>query len=288
MAPRANWKGYLRLSLVSCPIALYPATSDSEKIRFHSINPKTGNRIQMKRVDAQTGDEVAYGDLVKGYEVSKGEFITIEPEELEAFSIESTRTIDIEKFVPRKEIDELYNDRPYYIVPDGEVGLQAFAVIREAIRKKGMVALGRVVLSSREHIIALEPRGKGLMGLLLRYPYEIRNEKDYFDDISDVDTPKDMIDLAAHIVETKAGHFKPEEFDDRYESALRDLIARKSKGEKITPAKPSRPSPVHDLMDALRASIDNERPRGRAPARRAAAHRGAPKKAARTAARRRA
>jgi DNA end-binding protein Ku len=291
MAPRANWKGYLRLSLVSCPIALFPATSDSEKVRFHNINRETGNRIKMKRVDAETGDEVDYSELVKGFEVSKGEYIVIEPEELEAIAVDSTRMIDIEKFVPRKEIDELYNDRPYYVVPDGDVGLQAFAVIREAIKKKGMVALGRVVLSSREHVIALEPRGKGLVGILLRYPYELRNEKDYFDDIEDVETPADMVDLAAHIVSTKAGHFKPEEFEDHYETALRELIEKKSKGEKITPSKAAKPSPVHDLMDALRASIAQERPRARTPAaaRRGAGQRHPPKKkAARTPARRRA
>jgi DNA end-binding protein Ku len=286
--PRANWKGYLRLSLVSCPIALFPATGDSDKIRFHSINPKTGNRIKMQRVDADSGEEVAYGDLVKGYEVAKGEYIIIEPDELEAIAVDSTRMIDIEQFVPREEIDELYNDRPYFIVPDGEVGLQAFAVIREAIKKKDMVAFGRVVLSSREHVIALSPRGKGLVGVLLRYPYELRKEDDVFDDIPDVDTPKDMVDIAAHIVESKAGHFDPDAFEDRYETALRELIARKRKGETITPAKTQRVAPVNDLMAALRASVAKERPSERAPARRAAADRRVPKKTSRAGGRRRA
>ena len=286
--PRANWKGYLRLSLVSCPIALFPATSESEKIRFHTINPKTGNRIKMQRIDAESGEEVDYGDLVKGYEVAKGEYIIVEPAELDAISVESTRMIDIEQFVPREEIDELYNDRPYYIVPDGEVGQQAFAVIREAIKKKDMVALGRVVLSSREHVIALSPRGKGLVGVLLRYPYELRKEDDVFDDIPDVETPKDMVDIAAHIVASKAGHFDPDTFEDRYETALRDLIARKRKGETITPAKAARVAPVNDLMAALRASVAKERPSERAPARRAAAQRRTPKKTSRAGGRRRA
>jgi DNA end-binding protein Ku len=164
MAPRAYWKGYLKLSLVSCPVALFPATSEREKISFHQLNKKTGNRIKYRKVDAETGDEVESSDIIKGYEVSKGEYITLEPEELEALAIESKRTIEIDEFVPRKEIDELYQNNPYYIVPDGEVGEQAFAVIREAIRREGMVAIGKVVSTSREHIIALEARGKGMNG----------------------------------------------------------------------------------------------------------------------------
>jgi DNA end-binding protein Ku len=285
--PRANWKGYLGLSLVSCPIALFPATADSARIRFHNLNKVTRNRIRMQRVDAATGDEVAYDDLVKGYEVAKGEYIIVEPEELDAIAVDSTRMVDIERFVPRNEIDELYNDRPYYIVPDGEVGQQAFAVIREAIRKTGMVALGRVVLSSREHVMAIEARQKGMVGILLRYPYEVREPDDYFSDIPDVDTPADMVDIAAHNVKSKSGHFAPADFEDRYETALAALIDKKRKGEKVTPAKAQKLAPVHDLMAALRASIAKEQPNERTPARRAAASRRAAKKT-RTAARRRA
>jgi DNA end-binding protein Ku len=177
MAPRAYWKGYLKLSLVSCPVALYPATSEREKISFHQINKNTGNRIKHRKVDAETGDEVESSDIIKGYQVGKGEYLQLEPEELDAIAIESKRTIEIDEFVPRKEIDELYQDNPYYIVPDGEVGQQAFAVIREAIRQEGMVAIGKVVFTSREHIIALEARGKGMMGMTLRYPYEVRKEQ---------------------------------------------------------------------------------------------------------------
>jgi DNA end-binding protein Ku len=164
VAPRAYWKGYLKLSLVSCPVALFPASSEREKISFNQINKKTGNRIRYRKVDAETGDEVDSSEVIKGYEVGKGQYIEIEPEELEAIGIESKRTIEIDEFVPKKEIDELYLNSPYYLAPDGEVGQQAFAVIREAIRKEGMVALGRVVFTSREHVIALEPRGKGLLG----------------------------------------------------------------------------------------------------------------------------
>src|SRR5881392_2491528 len=162
MAPRAYWKGYLKLSLVSCPISLFPASSEREKIRFHQINKNTGNRIKYRKVDGETGEEVDAGDIIKGFEVAKGEYIELDPEELEAVAIESKRTIDIDEFVPRLEIDELYLNNPYYIAPDGEVGQQAFAVIREAIRKEGMVALGKIVFTSREHIIALEARGKGM------------------------------------------------------------------------------------------------------------------------------
>ena len=181
MAPRAYWKGYIKLSLVSCPIALFPATSEREKISFHQLNKNTGHRIKYRKVDAESGDEVESSDIIKGYEVGKGEYIEIAPEELEAVALESKRVIDIDKFVPKDEIDELYLNSPYYIVPDGEVGQQAFAVIREAIRQEGMVAIAKVVFTSREHVIALEARGKGMLGVTLRYPYEVRKETEYFD-----------------------------------------------------------------------------------------------------------
>src|SRR2546430_849460 len=172
MAPRANWKGYLRLSLVSCPIALYPASSLSEKVSFNRINRKTGNRLKQQNVDSKTGEVVSRDDMVRGYEVAKGQYMTVEDEEIEAVQIESTRTIDIDQFVPKNEIDERYIDSPYYIAPDGQVGQEAFAVIRDTIAKLNMVALGRVVLARREHVIALEPKGRGLLGTTLRYPYE--------------------------------------------------------------------------------------------------------------------
>jgi DNA end-binding protein Ku len=256
MAPRANWKGYLRLSLVSCPILLYPATSETEKVHFHQLNKGTGNRIRLQKVDAESGDVVPADDIIKGYEVGKGKgYVEISDEDLEAIDIESTRTIDIDQFVPRDEIDDLYIDRPYYIVPDGKVGQQAFAVIREAIRKRGMMALGRVVLSTREHVVALEPRDRGIVGLLLHYPYEVRKPESYFRDIPKEDTPKEMLDLAGHIIESMVGHFKPEKFEDRYEDAVRDLIKRKQAGKVITPAKVEKPEKKMNLMDALRASL---------------------------------
>ena len=275
MAPRAYWKGYLKLSLVSCPISLFPATSEREKISFRQLNKETGNRIRYRKVDAETGDEVVSADIVKGYEVTKGEYIELDPEELEAVAIESKRTIEIDEFVPKAEIDEIYMRDPYYIVPDGEVGQQAFAVIREAIRKEGMVALGKVVFTSREHVIALEARGNGLMGITLRYPYEVRKQDEYFDAIEDEKVPKDMLELAMHIVDTKRGKFEPLKFEDEYEDALQELLSKKQKGEKIERAKEPARSNVINLMDALRQSVKSqragrerarpERPRARAP-----------------------
>jgi DNA end-binding protein Ku len=259
MAARANWKGYLRLSLVSCPIALYPATSESEKVRFNQLNKNTGNRIRYVKVDAETGDEVDSEDIIKGYQVSKGHYIELTDEDLEAVAVESTRTIDIDQFVPREEIDDLYNIRPYFIAPEGKVGADAFVTIREAIEATGKVALGRLVLTTREHIIALEPRGKGLIGTLLRYPYEVRDEADYFDDIPNLKIEKEMLDLAKHIVQTKSGNFEPDKFEDRYETALREVINKKAKGEKIEAKAPERPSNVINLMDALKQSLAAER-----------------------------
>jgi DNA end-binding protein Ku len=263
-APRANWKGYLRLSLVSCPVAVYPATSESEKVRFNQLNRNTGNRIKYVKVDAKTDEEVDNDDIIKGYQVSKGRYIEITDEDLEAVSVESTRTIDIDEFVPREEIDDLYNVRPYYITPEGKVGAEAFVTIREAIASTGKVALGRIVLSTREHVIMLEARGKGLMGTLLRYPYEVREETDYFEDIPNIKIDKEMLDLAKHIVQTKSGHFDPDKFEDRYETAVREVIKKKAAGKKIEPREePEKPSNVISLMDALKKSIAAERGRDR-------------------------
>jgi DNA end-binding protein Ku len=271
VAPRAYWKGYLKLSLVSCPVALFPATTSREKISFHQLNKSTGNRIRYRKVDAETGDEVEAADIIKGYEVGKGEYIEVEPEELEAVALESKRTIEIEEFVPKQDIDELYLADPYYMVPDGEVGQQAFAVIREAIRKEGMVAIGKVVFTSREHIIALEPRDKGMLGITLRYPYEVRKPDEYFADIEDEKVPKDMLELASHIVDTKRGKFQPEKFEDEYEDALKELLRKKQKGEKIEQPKERTPSNVINLMDALRNSLKAEgRPSAREPSARSA------------------
>jgi DNA end-binding protein Ku len=272
MAPRAYWKGYLKLSLVSCPIQVFPAISEREKIKFHQINRKTGNRIKYCKLDAVTGKPVSDEDIVKGYEVGKGRYVEITDDELETVAIESTHTIEVDQFVPRSEIDELYWNIPYYIAPEGEVGRQAFAVIREAIKKKGMVALGHVVFTTREHVIAIEPRGKGMLGVTLRYSYEIRKEADYFGDIPDEKVSRDMVDLAIHIVETKAGHFEPEKFEDHYENALKELIKKKRRGEKIEKPKERPPAQIVNLMDALRQSAAAEPDGAGSHPRRAATH----------------
>jgi DNA end-binding protein Ku len=255
MAPRANWKGFLRLSLVTCPVALFPATSESEKVSFNQINKNTGHRIKYARVDAETGEEVANEDIVKGYKVDTDTYIEVTKDELDNIALESTRTIDIDEFVKREEIDPRYIIRPYYLTPDGKIGHDAFAVIRETIRDMDMVAIGRVVLTNREHIIALEPMEKGLVGTLLRYPYEVRSETEYFDEIQDVKVTKDMLDLAKHIVNQKSGNFEPEKFEDHYETALIDLINQKRSGRPITPKERPRGENVVDLMEALRQSV---------------------------------
>src|SRR5271170_4807204 len=263
MAPRANWKGFLRLSLVNCPVALYPATSESEKVSFNQLNRKTGHRIKYAKVDADTGEEVANEDIVKGYKVDTDTFIEVTKEELENVALESTRTIEIDEFVDRTEIDPRYLIRPYYLRPDGKVGHDAFAVIRETIREMNKVAIGRVVLTNREHIIALEARGKGLVGMLLRYPYEVRSADEYFDEIQDVKVTKDMLDLAKHIVEQKSGSFAPDKFEDHYETALVDLINQKRAGKTIRPKERPRGDNVVDLMEALKRSVggaDNKAP----------------------------
>jgi DNA end-binding protein Ku len=260
MAPRANWKGFLRLSLVTCPVALYPATSEAEKISFNQINKNTGHRIKYTRVDAETGDEVPNEDIVKGYKVDTDTYVEVTKDELENVALESTRTIEIDEFVKREEIDPRYIIRPYYLTPDGKVGHDAFAVIRETIRNMDMVAIGRVVLTNREHIIALVPMDKGLVGTLLRYPYEVRSEAEYFDDIQDVKVTKDMLDLAKHIVNQKSAHFDPEKFEDHYEQALIELINQKRDGKPVTPKERPRGGNVVDLMEALRRSVGQAEP----------------------------
>lgn len=266
MAPRANWKGFLRLSLVTCPVALFPATSESEKVSFNQINRRTGHRIKYQRVDAETGEDVASEDIVKGYQIDKDSYIEITKDELDNIALESTHTIDIDRFVPRAEIDDLYIVRPYYIVPDGKVGHDAYAVIRDTIKATGKVALARVVLTNREHVVALEARDNGLVGLLLRYSYEVRAASDYFDGIQEVKITKDMLDLASHIVEQKSGHFEPDAFEDHYEAALVELINQKQAGRPIARAKVKTEGNVINLMDALRQSLKGDKAKAASPA----------------------
>ena len=258
MAPRAYWKGYLKLSLVSCPIALYPASSSSERVSFNRINKKTGNRLKQQQIDSETGELVEREDVGRGYEVGKGEYLQIEDEEIEKIQIESTHSIDIDSFVPKSEIDNRYLDSPYYIAPTDKVGQEAFAVIRDTIRDKGMVALGRVVLARREHVVMLEAFDKGLLGTTLRYPYEVREATAYFEDVPELKLPKEMKELAAHIVDSKATHFDPTTFQDRYETALVEMLRAKQAGRVIETPKQAPTPHVINLMDALRASIGAE------------------------------
>jgi DNA end-binding protein Ku len=254
--PRAYWKGYLRLSLVTCPIELYPATSQAEKTHFHQINKKTGNRLRQQMVDEDTGRVVEGDQKGRGYELSKGRYVEIEEDELKAVEVESTHTVDIDSFVPKEEIDRRYLDKPYYIAPRDKTGAEAFAVIRNAMKDKERVALARIVMAHREHIIALEPLGKGLLGTTLRYDYEVRDEKDYFKGVPQPRIPKDMVKIAEHILDAKAGHFNASKFKDQYENALKKLVRRKASGKKIEIEEPEKKDDnVIDLMEALRNSI---------------------------------
>ena len=256
MAPRPNWKGYLKLSLVSCPVALYPATTTSERVSFRTLNRETGNRVRRQFVDEQSGDPVETESQIKGYEVAKGEFIQIEDDEIKSVQLESNHTIDIERFVPRGDIDELYLDSPYYLAPTDRVGEEAFAVIRDAMRAEEMVGLARVVLFRRERILMLEPRDKGIVATSLRYANEVHAASGYFDEIPDSELPKQMLDLAKHIIEKMTGKFEPEQFEDRYENALIELIRSKQKGMPIKPQPSHRQTNVINLMDALRRSVE--------------------------------
>jgi DNA end-binding protein Ku len=267
VAPRPYWKGYLKLSLVSCPIALTPATSSSEKISFRQVNKETGNRIRYKKVDSETDEEVVGDQIGKGYEVGKNEYMIMDDDVLEAVQLESTHTIEIDQFVPFTQIDKRYYDQPYYIVPNDNVGVEAFAVIREAMVGKGVAALARVVMSKRERVIALEPFGKGLLGTTLHYDYEVRKADDYFDEIPDVKIAPDMLKLAQHIVDSKEGEFQPDLFVDHYEEAVIEIIRKKKMHEplKKSAERASAPKNVVNLMDALRRSVATEKPAGKPP-----------------------
>ena len=260
MAARANWKGYLKLSLVSCAVALYPATSTSSRVRFNTLNRATGNRVKQQYIDPATGETVDAEDRVKGYEVGKNTYVFIEDEELDAIKIESTHTIDIESFVPVEQVDKRYLEAPYYIAPDDKVAQEAFAVIRDAMKEKGKAGIARVVISRRERMVLLEPLGKGIMATMLRYPYEVRGEEPYFEDIPELNIPKEMRDLAGHIIETKSADFEPAKFEDRYENAMIELVKSKETGRPIAAPEAPRPSNVVNLMDALRKSIAAEPP----------------------------
>jgi DNA end-binding protein Ku len=279
MAPRPIWKGYLKLSLVSCAVAMYTATSTSSRIRLNIINRETGNRIRNQAIDSETGDVVEDENKVKGYAVDKGEYVLLEDEELDDVALESTHTIAIEDFVDRGEVDEIYLDESFYLVPNDEVAYEAFAVIREAMKKTNMVGLGRVVMHRRERLLMLQPRGKGIAATALRYKPEVRKEDTYFDEIPATKVPQDMLQLAEHILKQKKGHFDPDKFEDRYEDALKALIKAKHAGKEPPSLPEPMPSNVINLMDALRRSVKGEgAARTKSAGRRSTARRASAKK----------
>ena len=254
MTPRPTWQGHLRLSLVTCPVALFTAIDAGGDVHFNLINPKTNNRIRMIATDPDSGP-IERSDLVKGFEVDKDQYVILTDKEIKAVRLESTKTIDIERFVPAGDIDRIYWDHPYYLAPDGKLAQEAFGVIREALKQSKKIALGRVVLSTRERLLALEPRGRGIIAWSLRTADEVRDQADVFDTISDDKPGAAMIAIAEKIVEQQAGPFDPSQFTDRYEAALRALIAEKRKGHKPVAAPEPDDSNIIDLMAALRASL---------------------------------
>jgi DNA end-binding protein Ku len=258
MAPRPYWKGYLKLSLVSCAVALYPAASRSERIAFHWLNRETGNRLRQLMVDSGTNEPVEREDRVRGFQVAKNDYLEIEDEDLDSIEIESSHTIDIESFIPRGEIDPVYLESSHYLAPNDKVAEEAFAVIREAMAAEGVAGLGRAVISRRERLLVIEPRGKGILAAVLHYNYEVRDDQAYFESIPDVKIPDEMLELAKHIIQTKMGHFGTAKFEDRYENALIEMIRAKQAGRPMEAAAPQRPANVINLMDALRKSMAAE------------------------------
>jgi DNA end-binding protein Ku len=280
MAARPTWQGHLKLSLVTCPVALYTATSSAGHVSFHLINPETNNRIRMVPTDPDAGP-VERSDLVKGYEVSKDEYVLFDDADFEKVKLESTRTIDIGQFVDEDEIDRLYWDDPFYVVPEKGVGAEAFAVIRDSMKAAGKIAIGCLVLRNRERQIALEVRGKGLVAYTLRPHEEVRNAEDYFDDIPAVKADRDMVDIATRIIAQKQAEFDPTGFRDRYDEALKEMIKAKQKGGKgLVEAPEPDDTTVVDLMAALRASLKGSAggERKRAPEKKTAAKKKAPAK----------
>jgi DNA end-binding protein Ku len=258
MPPRSTWKGHLKLSLVSCPVRLYNAVSRTERVAFHLLHKDTHNRIQMKPHDPELG-AIERSDLVKGYEYEKDQYVIFTDEDFEKVQIESSKAIVIEKFVDAADVDEIYYDSPYYLAPDGAVAEETFRVVQWAMREKNKVALSRVVLSSRERLIALAVRDKGLLVMTLRNADEVRDAKEFFTDIQDEQPEKEMLDLASALIEQKSGAFDPSEFKDRYHDAVVEMVKAKVKGQEPVIATAPERGKVINLMDALRQSLDADR-----------------------------
>lgn len=264
---RTSWRGFLKLSLVSCPIRLMPAVSLASRTRFHNIIRGTEQRIELRAHDAETGEELDRDELVKGYEAEKGRFVVVTDEELAALEVESSRTLDLDVFVPADEFDRLYCDESYFIAPDGAVADETFRVVREAIAREKKIGLGRFVIANRERMVALEPRGKGMMMTTLRPASEVRKPAEAFEDVSEAKADAKMVALAGDIIERMSGPFDPAQFEDRYETALRKLVEAKAKGRKPPAQKEGRAAaPVIDLMAALKKSLEREVPLDRAAA----------------------
>jgi DNA end-binding protein Ku len=270
MATRPTWQGYLRLSLVSCPVALYTATVRTSDISFNMLHKQTMNRIRMIPTDPETGP-VDRSDIVKGYEIEKGHYVVVTQEEIENVRLETTRTLDIERFVDEDEIDRLYWNDPYFLTPDGDMAVEAFTVIRQAMEKAGKIALGRLVMHQRERLMALEPRDRGILAYSLRSNREVRDAHDVFGRIPNEKPPAEMVDIATRIIEQQEGPFDPSQFNDRYEDALRKLIREKEKGRTVTAPEEPKEAEVIDLMEALKRSLGQSGGSRKAPAKRAAA-----------------
>ena len=265
MATRPTWQGYLRLSLVSCPVALYTATSRSGEVHFNMLSKKTNNRIRMIPTDPEEGP-VERSEIVKGYEIEKGHYVVITDEEIKNVRLETTRTLDIERFVDDADIDRLYWNDPYFLAPDGDMAVEAFSVIREAMKKAGKVALGRLVMHQRERLMALEPRDKGILAYTIRNKREVRQADEIFEHIKAAKPPAQMIDIAAKIIDQLEGPFDPSQFNDRYEDALRALIKEKEKGATVAAPQEPKEAEVIDLMEALRRSLGQSGGERRKPA----------------------
>ena len=270
MALRPTWRGHLRLALVSCPVRLTPATTSSSNIRFHKLNKKTGNRLRQQMIDAETGKVVERDETIMGYEFEKGRYVKVEPEEIEALKIESSEIITIERVVALADVDPLFLENPYIVEPDDKSGLDIFATIREALKAKNVVGIGRIVLQRREHPVMVQPRGKGFMLITLHDPDEVRLPEEVFDDIKDVKVDKQNLQLAETLIERMEGEFDLKMFEDRYQAALKDMVEAKMKGKKITaPSEVERPSNVVNLFEALKASVAAEKGGGKSTAKKA-------------------
>ena len=254
MAPRANWKGFLKIGEVSCGVALHTAASTSERVSFHTINRATSHRVSRVFVDSQTGDTVEKDDQVKGYEISKGEFVVLDPEEIAAAVPHSDKTLHVDAFIKCGEIDDVYFDKPYYLTPADRYAEEAFSLIREGMRKMKVAAIARAVLFRRVRTLLIRTHENGLIATTLNFDYEVRSSQEAFDEVPALKIKGEMLKLAEHIIETKLGTFDPSKFDDRYEDAVAELVKAKLAGEKITPRKVEKPDNVVDLMSALRAS----------------------------------